>query len=80
MKSDTRKYLSGYMFISPWLVGFVLFLIGPFIASIYLSFTKYDGKGLPVWIGAANYHQLLARDPIFWKALFITLKLSLIHI
>ena len=75
-----RKHLVGYAFISPWLIGFLVFVLGPFIASIYLSFTRYEVVSEPVWVGLANYKQLLARDPLFWKSLWITLKYALIAV
>ena len=36
-----RDILVSYLFVSPWIIGFVFFLAGPMIASLYLSFTKY---------------------------------------
>ena len=61
-----------YLFISPWIVGFLAFLLGPMIASIYLSFTSWDSFTPPVWVGLENYRQLLFEDPIFIKALWNT--------
>jgi multiple sugar transport system permease protein len=75
-----RKDLAGYAFISPWLIGFVVFAAGPFIASIYLSFTRYDIVSAPMWVGAANYHRLLTEDPLFWKSLGVTFKYALVAV
>ena len=58
----------GYVFISPWLLGFLLFTLGPMLISLYLSFCKYDLHTL-TWVGAKNYEVLLTRDPLFWKSL-----------
>lgn len=63
----------GYLFISPWLLGFVIFTAFPFVASIYLSFCRYDVVSPPVWVGLANYDELLRNDPRFWKSLWNTL-------
>jgi multiple sugar transport system permease protein len=68
------------MFISPWLIGFVVFTAGPFIASIYLSFTRYDIVSAPVYVGTANYHRLLTEDPLFWKSLWVTFKYALVAV
>jgi len=68
------------MFISPWLIGFTVFTAGPFLISIYLSFTRYDIVSPPVLIGAANYHKLLFDDPLFWKSLWITLKYAMVAV
>ena len=75
-----KQHLAGYAFISPWLIGFVVFVLGPFVVSIYLSFTRYEVVTPPVWVGTANYKQLLAHDPLFWKSLWITLKYALVAV
>lgn len=77
MKGQTLK---GYLFISPWLIGFFLLVAIPFIASIYLAFTRYDIVSPPVWIGMANYKRLFTEDPLFWKSLGITLKYAMIAV
>jgi multiple sugar transport system permease protein len=69
-----RKNLVGYAFIAPWLIGFLIFTAGPFLASIYLSFTRYDILSPPSWVGLANYKALLNDDPLFWKSLAVTFK------
>lgn len=70
----------GYAFISPWLIGFTVFTAGPFLISIYLSFTRYDIVSPPELIGVANYHKLLFDDPLFWKSLWITLKYAFVAV
>ncbi len=79
-KATARRQLLGYAFISPWLIGFLLFTLGPFLASIYLSFTRYDILSSPVWVGTANYRQLFTHDPLFWKSLGITLKYAVVAV
>ncbi len=74
------KHLTGYAFISPWLIGFLIFVLIPFLVSIYLSFTRYEVVTSPVWVGTANYKQLLHEDPLFWKSLGITLKYAAIAV
>ena len=59
-----RRDLWGYVFIAPWLLGFLIFTAGPMLASLYLSFCKYDLHTL-TWVGPKNYHVLLTRDPLF---------------
>ena len=75
-----RRELIGYAFISPWLLGFLVFTAGPFLVSIYLSFTRYDVVSSPVWLGLANYKRLLHDDPLFWRSLWITLKYALVAV
>ncbi|MCC7264442.1 MAG: sugar ABC transporter permease [Candidatus Latescibacteria bacterium] len=63
----------GYLFISPWLIGFACFTAFPFVASILLSFCRYDVVSPPTWVGLANYEVLFSEDPRFWHALGNTL-------
>ena len=64
----------GYLFISPWLTGLLIFTAFPIIASVYLSFCSYDIVSPPKWIGLANYSEILLHDTRFWKALWNTLR------
>lgn len=73
-RSALRKHLTGYLFISPWLIGFLLFTAGPFISSIWLSLTRYDIVSSPKYVGFANYVALLTDDPLFVKSALVTLK------
>ncbi|MGQ9632216.1 MAG: carbohydrate ABC transporter permease [bacterium] len=67
-----KEALSGYLYISPWIVGFLIFTAGPMIASIYYSLCDYQLLLPPKWIGASNYIRLLTSDPLFWKSLWNT--------
>ena len=73
MNRSFRENLAGYLFASPWLIGFVIFVLGPILASLYLSFTKYDILRPPVWIGIKNYSKMFTDDELFWKSLYNTL-------
>lgn len=64
--------LTFWCFISPWLIGFLLFGLGPILASIWLSFTNYSLFKSPEWVGLDNYRELL-RDPLILKSLGNTL-------
>ncbi|MCE2929711.1 MAG: sugar ABC transporter permease [Candidatus Caenarcaniphilales bacterium] len=59
------------IFLIPWLIGLVCFLLGPILASLFLSFTDYDGINNPSFVGLANYSEMLA-DPIWLKSLGVT--------
>ncbi|MDZ4717411.1 MAG: sugar ABC transporter permease [Roseiflexaceae bacterium] len=61
-----------YLFISPWLIGFILFWAGPIIASFVLSFTNWNLLGDPQWVGFANYTKM-STDKFFAIALVNTL-------
>src|ERR1700722_13836861 len=66
-----REALVAYLFISPWLLGFLIFTAYPLLASLYYSFTNYPLLQGPRWAGLANYRQLMA-DPLLWQSLRIT--------
>ncbi len=67
-----REAIEGYVSISPWLIGFVVFTVGPLLASVYYSFTQWTITRPPEWIGAENYVRMFTRDPLFWQALKVT--------
>ena len=53
-----RRNAAGYLFLSPWLIGFFFLALGPILASLYLSFTRYDMVTPPVWDGLGNYQYM----------------------
>ena len=61
-----------YLFILPWGIGFIALTIGPMLASLYYSFTRFNIIDSPVWIGLENYQRVF-QDPLFWKSLQVTL-------
>ncbi|MGZ4148763.1 MAG: carbohydrate ABC transporter permease, partial [Actinomycetota bacterium] len=60
------------MFMSPWIIGFLIFTLYPMVASLYFSFTHYDLLGTPIWIGFKNYQFMFTKDPFFWPAVWNT--------
>ncbi|GAB4579103.1 MAG: hypothetical protein Fur0022_18410 [Anaerolineales bacterium] len=54
--------ISGYLFLSPNLLGFLLFFAGPLIFSLYISFTDWDAFGTKNWVGLRNYVEILTLD------------------
>jgi multiple sugar transport system permease protein len=67
--------IAGYAFISPWLLGFFIFTLGPMAYSLYLSFTRYDPRGAapPKWVGLENYAYAFTNvDEKFYHALLNT--------
>src|SRR5436190_23085147 len=75
----TEESRAGLVFITPFLIGFVVFTVGPLLASLYLSFTSYDVLNPPVWIGLDNYKQMLT-DERFSKTLYNTLYFVVLHV
>ena len=82
-RAERRRLVTGLLFISPWIVGFLVFTLGPILVSLYLSFCDYRVLTGPHWVGLGNYRQLAA-DAYFWRSLgntafmFIELPLSII--
>jgi len=68
-----REELEGYLFLLPWMLGFLIFSLGPLLASMYLGFTQYRGYGTPTWIGTSNFRRMLLNDKLFWQSLKVTL-------
>lgn len=73
----TREYIAFYLFASPWLLGLLLFTLGPMLASFLLSFADYPVITAPKWIGFDNYMTMFTDDDLVWQALKVTLVYSL---
>lgn len=69
---DTVSAAYGALWISPWAVGFVVFMLVPAVLSLYYSFTDYSLLETPVWIGLENFKELLG-DAMFRVAVGNTL-------
>ena len=75
--------LSGYAFLSPWLVGLLAITAVPMLLSLYLSFTDYDVL-TPLseanWVGWENYRRMFTEDPTYWHAVRVTLTFALVAV
>ena len=69
-----RREWTGWLFVAPWVAGFLLFRLGPFLASVGLSFTRFNLLTPPRWVGGANYRALAGGDPLFLHSLGVTLR------
>jgi len=74
-----REALVGYLFLSPWILGFLIFLVGPMVASIYLSLTEYKVIKAPVWIGLANYVRMFS-DELFYHSMKVTVTYTALSV
>jgi multiple sugar transport system permease protein len=70
--SVRRNLALGLFFISPWLLGFLLWTVYPLAASLYYSFTRYDLLQPPVFLGLENYIKIFSDDPHFRTAMYNT--------
>jgi multiple sugar transport system permease protein len=75
-----REEAAFYLCISPWIVGFILFYLGPILASFYFSLTRWDLLTPPEFIGIDNYVRIFTRDPLFWKSLKITVLFTFSYV
>lgn len=80
MRTTRWQRWSGLLFIAPWLITFLWFTLGPFIASIFLSFTNYRFIGLPEWVGLNNYVRLFTDDAKFIRSIINTLYYTAVHV
>jgi multiple sugar transport system permease protein len=77
----TQTDLVGYLFISPWLVGFLVFTLFPFVASLVISLTNWQIVGDWEFVGTANYQKMLSgNDRLFVESLKVTFTYSLTRV
>jgi multiple sugar transport system permease protein len=74
-----QEIRSFYLFIAPWLLGFLLFVFFPIAFSFYLTFTEYNVITPPKFVGMNNYVQLM-NDSLFWKSLSNTAVYTFLHL
>jgi multiple sugar transport system permease protein len=71
-KTDTEN-LVGYLFISPWLIGFFAFTLIPIAMSLYYAFTDYNFISEARWIGFDNFERMFTADRRYWNSVRATL-------
>ncbi|GIN70853.1 spermidine/putrescine ABC transporter permease [Bacillus sp. J14TS2] len=74
-----REEVAFWLFISPWVLGFIFFIGGPIIASLFLSFTKYNITDAIEFIGLRNY-KVLFTDDLFYKSLSVTVYYAVLAV
>ncbi len=83
-KKEKRKQFfkknKGLLFVTPWILAFILFTLGPLIASIYMSMTDWGIAGpITGFIGLDNYRQAFTSDG-FWHSLHVTVKYAILAV
>jgi multiple sugar transport system permease protein len=71
-RQQRHELLWGILCVTPALLGFLLWHLGPIIASLLIAFTDWNAIGQPHWIGLANFEQMFSRDELFVQALSVT--------
>ena len=70
-----RETIAAYLFLSPWLIGLVVFLLIPLLMSLYAAFTHWTLINPPPrWVGLENFRTMFFDDPYFGWSLVVTLK------
>ena len=69
-----------YLFIAPWFIGMILFILGPLVMSFIMSFYDWPVIGERVFVGIGNYVELFTKDDQFYKSLYITFKFTLFFV
>ncbi|MHB0878360.1 MAG: carbohydrate ABC transporter permease [Anaerolineae bacterium] len=78
-RTSQRKHeeVAFYLAISPWLLGFICLTVGPIIASLVMSFTRYDILRPPQFIGLGNFREMFTTDPLVLLSLRVTLAYTM---
>jgi multiple sugar transport system permease protein len=75
-----RHIIEAYLYLTPWLLGYVIFTLGPVVTSFVLSFASYDVLSPPRFIGLGNYVEAFTRDPQFWPSLARTFYYGIVTV
>ncbi len=75
----TNEAIWFYIFLLPWLIGFLIFTLFPILASLGLGFTRYNAIKPLDWVGLKNFI-FLSKDTIFIKSLRVTLTYTVIFV
>jgi multiple sugar transport system permease protein len=79
-KFQTNRAIWGYVFALPWIIGLIVFWIGPILASFYFSFTNYEIIGSAKWLGLDNYTRAFTGDDLFWASMGRTFTFALFYV
>lgn len=72
--------IAGWLFAAPWIVGFLLWTLGPMLAAVYFSLTTWDLLGPPVWVGFQNFVDLVVRDASFITSVQVTTEYAVVSV
>ncbi len=80
MRATKRYAYAGYLYILPWIIGFLVLQLVPLINSFWYSFTNFQLLGHAKFLGLANYKKIFTADPTFVKSLLVTFYYVLIAV
>ncbi|GHU74790.1 sugar ABC transporter permease [Clostridia bacterium] len=67
-----RQNVAGYLFLAPWLVGFLTLTLLPMVTSLFYSFTDFSVLGEAHWVGLKNFIYLFTKDAVYKQSLKVT--------
>lgn len=80
LRMQTKEGILGYLFASPWILGFFIFTLYPVCSSLYYSFTSYNTLKPPKWTGLYNYIYMFTKDQLFTKSLMNTIYYAILSV
>ncbi|MBN1400431.1 MAG: sugar ABC transporter permease [Anaerolineae bacterium] len=75
-----REIVNGYLYMTPWLIGLLVFYFIPILWSFILTFTDYNIVRAPIFLGIANYKRLLLEDSYVWPSLYRTFYYAIVMV
>lgn len=75
-----REEWAGWLMVSPWVIGIVVWTLGPFAASAWFSLTDYAILRKAAFVGLENFRRMLFEDPLFWISLKVTTVYAVVSI
>lgn len=79
-KKQKQENLTAYLFLAPWIIGFIIFSGFPILASLVVSLTKWNMMNTPDFVGLANYVHMFTASPGFLNSLRVTLEYTLLSV
>ena len=79
LSATKREMIEGYLYILPWLLGFLIFAAGPMLVSVFLSLTEYKIITPPDMVGLSNYARMF-QDDLFWRSLWNTVYYAAVFV
>lgn len=64
----TRETITGYLFVTPWIIALIVFTAYPMLSTFFFSMTEYTIMAPPSWIGLQNFDIMFSKDPLYWKS------------
>ena len=75
-----RRTVIGYAFISPVVLGLIIWTFGPMLASFWFSLTDYKITKPPEFVGIDNYVKLFTKDTLFVNSLVVTIRYAAMYV